>query len=137
MIKIKLREQKEEKKECPPATQDIELNLENRQEAIDEYGYGPPNPEEPNDEFWSEKAEMWDVDEEKAKTMLCGNCGAFNQSKKMLKCIESGLSGNEESEADDFDAVVEQADLGYCQMYKFKCAASRTCDSWITGGTIK
>jgi hypothetical protein len=26
---------------CPPATQDITLNLENRQKAIDEYGYGP------------------------------------------------------------------------------------------------
>ena len=26
---------------CPPATQDITLNLKNRQKAIDEYHYGP------------------------------------------------------------------------------------------------
>ena len=26
---------------CPPATQNIELNLQNRQKAINEYGYGP------------------------------------------------------------------------------------------------
>jgi hypothetical protein len=25
---------------CPPATQSIDLNLENRQKAIDEYHYG-------------------------------------------------------------------------------------------------
>ena len=37
-------------KGCPPATQNIELNLKNRQKAIDEYHYGPLNPAEPNDE---------------------------------------------------------------------------------------
>ena len=138
MIKIRIREQKEND-ECPPATQDVEENLNNRQKAIDnpKINYGPPNPEEPNEEFWSAKADIWDVDEEKAKTMLCGNCGAFNQKPKMLKCIKKGLSGGEESEADDYEAVIDQADLGYCEMHKFKCAASRTCDSWITGGPVK
>ena len=29
---------------CPPATQSIELNLKNRQKAIDEHHYGPLNP---------------------------------------------------------------------------------------------
>jgi len=134
MIKIKILDAKPE---CPAATQDIEKNLKNRQHAIDEYGYGPPNPEQPNEEFWNEKAEMWNVAAEEAKTMLCGNCGAFNQTKKMIKCIEKGLKGDEESEADAFEEVIDKADLGYCQMYKFKCAASRTCDSWITGGPIK
>ena len=32
---------------------------------------------------------------------------------------------------------VEAGKLGYCQMYKFKCASERTCDSWVTGGPIK
>ena len=40
---------------CPPATQNIELNLKNRQKAIDEYGYGPLDPNEPNEEFWAKK----------------------------------------------------------------------------------
>ena len=61
---------KEQKEECPLATQDIELNIKNRQHAIDEYGYGPPNPEESNNEFWSKKADMWNVDVEKTKIKL-------------------------------------------------------------------
>jgi hypothetical protein len=36
-------------KGCPVATHDIELNLKNRQTAIDEYHYGPANPLEPSD----------------------------------------------------------------------------------------
>jgi hypothetical protein len=34
---------------CPIPTQNIELNLQNRQKAINEYGYGPLNPNEPNE----------------------------------------------------------------------------------------
>jgi len=34
--------------ECPPATQDIVLNINNRQKAIDNVGYGPLNPDEGN-----------------------------------------------------------------------------------------
>jgi hypothetical protein len=26
------------------------------------------------------------------------------------------------------------ADLGYCEIFDFKCAASRTCDAWVVGG---
>jgi hypothetical protein len=136
MIKIRIREQKEQK--CPDATQNVELNLENRQHAIDDYGYGPPNPEEPNDEFWQKKLEIWKEQistVEEAKKMLCGNCGVFNISKKMKDCIKTGMSGGEETQADDYDMVVE--DLGYCQMLNFKCAASRTCNAWVSGGPIK
>ena len=53
---------KEAIKKCPPATQDIDLNLENRQKAIQEYGYGPPDPNQPNEKFWNKKADMWQVD---------------------------------------------------------------------------
>ncbi len=44
--------------ECPAPTQNIELNLENRQKAINEYGYGPLNPNEPNEKFWQAKVNM-------------------------------------------------------------------------------
>jgi len=27
-------------------------------------------------------------------------------------------------------------DLGYCEIFDFKCAAKRTCDAWIVGGPI-
>ena len=33
---------------CPLPTQDLDLNLENRQKAIDEYNYGPEIPNTPN-----------------------------------------------------------------------------------------
>ena len=46
---------KEQKDKCPPATQSIDVNLENRQKAIEEYGYGPPNPNKPNEKFWDKK----------------------------------------------------------------------------------
>jgi hypothetical protein len=47
---------------CPPATQNIELNLKNRQKGINEYGYGPLNPNDPNEKFWQRKVDMWQLD---------------------------------------------------------------------------
>jgi hypothetical protein len=130
MIKVKLNVLNNTP--CPEATKDSKLNLKNRQEAIEEYGYGPPDPSKPNNEFWNKKMEMWNVDNlEDVKGMLCGNCAAFNISPSMLKCIEKGLG--EESDA---WATIEAGQLGYCQMYKFKCASKRTCDSWVTGGPV-
>ena len=37
---------------CPVATQDITINLKNRNNAFKKFGYGPPNPDEPNELFW-------------------------------------------------------------------------------------
>ena len=121
--------------ECPPATQDIVLNIKNRQNAIDNVGYGPLNPEEPNDEFWQGKADRWNVTIEEAKTSRCGNCAAFIQTSKMLECIADGLQKGDENVADSYD-VVAAGDLGYCEALDFKCAASRTCDAWIAGGPV-
>jgi hypothetical protein len=33
--------------------------------------------------------------------------------------------------------VVEAGDLGFCEIFDFKCAAGRTCSAWIVGGPIK
>ena len=120
-------------KKCPPATQGIELNLENRQKAIQEYGYGPPDPNQPNDKFWQKKADMWQVDNiEEVKSMRCGNCAAFDITKRTQACIAKGI-GNESDPWSTIDAGV----LGYCKFLKFKCAAKRTCDAWVEGGPIK
>ena len=122
-------------KKCPPATQDIGLNLKNRQKAINEYGYGPLNPLEPNVKFWAKKQEMWQLDSiEDAKKSLCGNCAAFDVSKDSIACIEKGI-GNDSGSEDPHD-VVEAGDLGYCRFLKFKCASLRTCDAWVVGGPI-
>lgn len=118
------------RKDCPDPIKDLKLNLKNRQKAIDEYGYGPANPNLPNKSFWADKAKMWKIDEKEAQTMRCGNCAAFNVSPHIKSCIKQYLS-------DDPEATVEAGELGYCQMLKFKCASKRTCDAWVVGGPIK
>jgi hypothetical protein len=126
----------EEDLKCPPATQDISLNLKNRKKAIDEHGYGPLNPDQPNEKFWQKKADEWNLDDlEEAKSSRCGNCAAFDITKKTLDCIASGIGTDQGSE--DPYQVIKAGDLGYCRFLKFKCAAKRTCDAWVVGGPIK
>ena len=115
---------------CPTATQDVKTNLKNRQECIDVAHYGPLNPNEPNEEYWKKKASMFGDDVQSAKKALCGNCSFFVQTKSMLDCIANGI--NDTNEWDTIDA----GDLGYCEAFDFKCAASRTCDAWVVGGPI-
>lgn len=118
---------------CPVATKDITINLQNRGRAIDKANYGPMNPREPNDRYWQQIAGKWDVPVEEAKTMRCGNCSAFNQTHHMLSCIEAGLSPDRKQDAME---VVDAGDLGFCEIFDFKCAAERTCEAWIVGGPI-
>ena len=50
---------------------------------------------------------------------------------------ESGESYEEGEENEDLEmAVQDAADLGYCELFHFKCAAARTCDAWLVGGPI-
>jgi hypothetical protein len=30
--------------------------------------------------------------------------------------------------------VIDAGDLGYCEIFDFKCASSRTCSAWVAGG---
>jgi len=115
--------------QCPAPTQDITLNLKNRAKAITTAKYGPENPNLPNTPFWQRKADTWDVTVDEAKQSRCGNCAAFNVSDKIKQCIADGI-GNE---ADPW-GTIKLADLGYCEIFDFKCAASRTCDAWVVGG---
>ena len=120
-------------KGCPIATYDIDVNLKNRQKAIDEYHYGPANPDEPGN-YWKDAAKVWGIDEKTAKTMRCGNCAAFDVSDKMWQCIEDGIKGDET--AVDGMASIHKADLGYCNFLHFKCAGTRSCKAWIHGGSL-
>jgi hypothetical protein len=124
----------EDSDKCPPATQNIELNLENRQKAIDEYGYGPLNPDLPNRKFWMKKVDEWNLDSvDEAKQSLCGNCAAFDQRQETLDCIAQGI---DKDNPQDAEATIDAGDLGYCKFLKFKCASRRTCDAWVTGGPL-
>jgi hypothetical protein len=118
---------------CPIATQDIPVNLKNRQNAIDNGGYGPLNPTQANNVFWKKKASRWNVTIGESKKQTCGNCAAFIRTPRMLECIDKGL-GNEKG--DTAWDVIDAGELGYCESFDFKCASSRTCDAWIVGGPI-
>jgi hypothetical protein len=122
-------EDMEEGQACPMPTQDITLNLKNRAKAITSAAYGPENPKLPNSAFWAKKADQWDVSTDDAKQSLCGNCAAFNVSDGIKQCIAEGIG----MEADPW-GTIELADLGYCKIFDFSCAAKRTCDAWIVGG---
>jgi hypothetical protein len=116
---------------CPESTQDIKLNITNRQNAIDTANYGPLNPNEPNEDYWKAKADMFKGDVASAKKALCGNCVFFYKTPEILKCIADGLG----SEVDPYEAI-DAGEIGYCEAFDFKCAASRTCDAWVVGGPI-
>jgi hypothetical protein len=134
--KQKEKSKKNKKFSCPIETSDVNLNLKNRQKAIDEFGYGPLNPVEENKTFWEEKVNKWRLESiEEAKTSLCGNCAAFVITKDMLKCISDGLT-TEETISDNSWDVIDAGQLGYCEAFDFKCSALRTCDAWIVGGPI-
>jgi len=126
-------------KVCPLPTQDIVLNLKNRNNAFKKFGYGPTNPDEPNEAFWLKKAKMYNAPTDVVKTMLCGNCAAFIQTPKMMECIKSGLEKGKDSENElDYDQqFIDVADLGFCELFHFTCAAISTCDAWKSGGSIK
>ena len=169
-IMIKLTELlNEETIKCPVATQDVAVNLKHRQIAIERYGYGPYNPNNPSIKFWKEKMELWKLDSiDEAKSARCNNCAAFNITSRILKCMEIGLAKGEKevsvpvAEGEDPAAsapapapeptkpdhqnqtpsleawdTVDAGKLGYCTMFKFKCAGSRTCNAWVTGGPVK
>jgi len=120
---------------CPVATQDVKTNLKNRNNAFKNFGYGPPNPDETNTAFWLKKATMYNAPTDTVKGMRCGNCAAFVQAPKMMKCIKDGLEKDEEGLSYD-DQFIKAANLGYCDLFQFTCAAARTCDAWKSGGPI-
>jgi hypothetical protein len=117
--------------ECPESTQDIKVNIANRQKAINEANYGPINPNEPNEEYWQAKADQFKGNVEEAKKALCGNCAFFYRTPEILKCIADGLG----QQVDPYEAI-KAGEIGYCEAFDFKCAASRTCDAWVVGGPI-
>jgi hypothetical protein len=120
-------------KGCPLATHDIDENLKNRQTAIDEYHYGPANPDRAED-YWTKSAKIFNVSVATARTMQCGNCAAFDVSDSMRECIAAGIRGD--ATGVDANASINLADLGYCNFLHFKCAGTRSCKAWITGGPI-
>ena len=114
------------------ALTDLDLNTKNRDMTTKHDGYGPLNPhdESGSKPFWEEKAKMWNTSVEAAKEARCGNCAAFNQAPAVMKKMAEGLGPAG-------DKVSELANLGFCELFEFKCAGDRTCNKWLVGGPIK
>jgi hypothetical protein len=125
--------------QCPLATRDVKTNLKNRDWAFENVGYGPANPndEKNNEDFWLRKTIIWNTNLDEAQGMRCGNCSAFIQTSFMLDCITKGIEAKNPEEESGYDEdVIESAQLGFCELFHFKCAALRTCDAWLVGGPI-
>jgi hypothetical protein len=130
----------EEEYQCPLATRDIKTNLKNRDWAFANVGYGPANPNDNknNETFWLRKSVIWNTLLDEAMGMRCGNCAAFIQTEQMLECIKAGIEAKNPVEESGYDEdVIEAAQLGFCELFHFKCAGTRTCDAWLVGGPIK
>jgi len=54
-----------------------------------------------------------------------------------MKCIVDGIQGDEPEEESYASEVIASAELGFCELFDFKCAADRTCSAWLVGGAIK
>tara|TARA_R110001583_G_scaffold34520_1_gene115799 strand:+ start:104 stop:493 length:390 start_codon:yes stop_codon:yes gene_type:complete len=95
---------------CPRATQDQLENEKNKSQATNnpEIQYGDPN-------------KISRLEALKESGRLCGNCSAFNVSKKMIAC--KGATRDQKQ--------------GYCEMYRFTCKAEKTCLSHSKGGPNK
>ena len=117
----------DEKQPYEAAITNLALNTKNSNMAIKSYHYGPLN--EDDDEYWEAVADLWDTDTDTAKGSRCHNCAAFDRAPKTLKKIAEAIGP-------DGNKVVEKAQLGYCELFAFKCAGQRVCDAWIGGGPI-
>ena len=93
--------------ECPPASQDPDLNAQNKGKAAINRKISYIHPED--------AAKIVAMAEEEK---LCGNCAAFNISEQMVQCGSASADGA----------------TGYCMMHEFTCAAEKTCLTWAPGG---
>lgn len=92
---------------CPVPTQDKKVNAQNKIKAAKnpKIKYGHPS-------------KVKDLRKLSRENKLCGNCAAFDISKKMIKCGGANKKGTS----------------GYCKMHDFSCAAEKTCLTWAPGG---
>ena len=113
------------------ALTDLDLNTKNRDMTTQNDGYGPLNPNDlkGSKPFWEAKAKMWKTTTAAAMEARCGNCAAFNQAPAIMKKMaeELGPAG---------EKIQDLANLGFCELFEFKCAGDRTCNKWLVNGPI-
>ena len=63
--------------QCPKATYDLEENVEYRDRAFKDFGYGPANPNSEDDFFWRQRAQEWNTTADEAKAIVSGSTAYF------------------------------------------------------------
>lgn len=114
---------------CPAATKDSELNIQNHLQCIAEANLGPANPESSSDSYWQYMAESWMVSVEEARVRQCQNCEYYDNTPKILNCLESSTF-----KASDLPVTPKWTDVsapsGYCKKWDITCTSTRTCKDW-------
>jgi len=130
--------------QCPDATRNPALNVANRDNAASKHFYGPEDPSRPSVAFWARLAKTWASklpgtfpgglrDIQAAMESRCDNCGHFDVSPTMQRCLKGAGS----LDAYDRIASSQGARFGYCWKLHFRAATDRTCLLWKTGGPIR
>jgi hypothetical protein len=100
------------------------VNDINVQNAIDNWNLGPEvASDEPgaNPEYWAKMADVWSVDEAKARRQLCANCEYFNNTPETMRAME-------DIPRNAFDT--NAGGRGWCEKLEFICHNLRTCQAW-------
>lgn len=122
---------------CPLPLQNNALNIKNHKKTIKLHGLGPADPRQPNNEFWKDKAERWDVSEGDARGRLCANCEHYIMTSDILDCIEEGPAKKFKTSMVDPSLVdIESQPQAYCSLYEITCSPLRTCNDQEPGGPI-
>lgn len=124
---------------CPLPLQDNAINIENHMFAIENYGLGPADPRQPNNDFWAAKAVLWAIPEGDARARMCCNCNHYYDTTQVRECIANGPAMDLKASALPLTpkwADIESHPVGYCDLYDITCSPIRTCDSQEPGGPV-
>ena len=123
----------------PMPLQDNAINVANHLDTIENYGLGPADPRQPNNEFWAEKAVLWAIPEGDARGRLCANCVYYINTTQITDAIKNGPAWNLKASNLPLDppwADIESHPTAYCDLHEITCSPIRTCGSQLPGGPI-
>ena len=116
---------------CPIALQSNAINIKNHLSTIEEYGLGPADPLERNNDFWTKKAVLWGIPEGDARGRLCNNCEHYFDNEQIRDCITNGPAYDLKASQLPLTppwADIEDHPVGYCNKFAITCSPIRTCD---------
>ena len=125
--------------QAPAPLSDNQLNADNHMIAIAEYGLGPADPREVNNEFWDAKAVIWAIPQGDARGRLCANCVYYVNTTQVTDAIKNGPAWNLKASQLPLDplwADIESHPTAYCDLLEITCSPIRTCDRQLPGGPI-